>query len=100
MSGTTGSASNWPLWEVFVRPKRGVSHVHSGTVHAPDAELALQNARDLFTRRSEGVSIWVVKSADITASDPDDREAMFDPAEDKTFRHPTDFELPDEVANM
>ncbi len=73
----TGSTANWPLWEVFVRPKRGVSHVHSGTVHAPDAELALQNARDLFTRRSEGVSIWVVKSADITASDPSDREAMF-----------------------
>jgi ring-1,2-phenylacetyl-CoA epoxidase subunit PaaB len=94
------ASSNWPLWEVFVRPKRGVSHVHSGTVHAPDAEIALQNARDLFTRRSEGVSIWVVKSADVTASDPDDRDAMFDPAEDKSFRHPTDFELPDEVANI
>ncbi len=94
------ASSDWPLWEVFVRPKRGVSHVHSGTVHAPDAELALQNARDLFTRRSEGVSVWVVKSSDITASDPTDRESLFDPAEDKTFRHPTDFDLPDEVANM
>ena len=97
---SAGSTSEWPLWEVFVRPKRGVSHVHSGTVHAPDAELALQNARDLFTRRSEGVSIWVVKSADITASDPADRDELFDPADDKTFRHPTDFDLPDEVANM
>lgn len=94
------SKADWPLWEVFVRAKRGVSHVHSGTVHAPDSELALQNARDLFTRRSEGVSVWVVRSADITASDPDDREAMFDPALDKTFRHPSDFDLPDEVANM
>ena len=96
----TGSTSNWPLWEVFVRSKRGVSHVHAGTVHAPDAELAMQNARDLFTRRSEGVSIWVVKSSDVTASDPGDRESLFDPAADKTFRHPTDFDLPDEVANM
>jgi ring-1,2-phenylacetyl-CoA epoxidase subunit PaaB len=85
---------------VFVRAKRGVSHVHAGTVHAPDAELALQNARDLFTRRSEGVSLWVVKSADITASDPDDAGALFEPAHDKSFRHPTDFDLPDEVANM
>jgi len=92
--------ADWPLWEVFVRARRGVSHVHVGTVHAPDAELALQNARDLFTRRSEGVSLWVVRSSDITASDPDDRGEMFEPAEDKTFRHPTDFELPDEVANM
>ena len=96
----TGSTSGWPLWEVFVRSKRGVSHVHVGTVHAPDAELALQNARDLFTRRSEGVSLWVVESARITASAPDDREAWFDPAADKTFRHPSDFVLPDEVANM
>ena len=94
------SSADWPLWEVFVRAKRGVSHVHVGTVHAPDAELALQNARDLFTRRSEGVSLWVVKSTDITASDPDDRAALFEPADDKTFRYPTSFELPDEVANM
>ena len=96
----TGSTSDWPLGAVFVRAKRGVSHVHAGTVHAPDAELALQNARDLFTRRSEGVSLWVVKSSDITASNPDDADALFDPAADKSFRHPTDFELPDEVANM
>jgi ring-1,2-phenylacetyl-CoA epoxidase subunit PaaB len=92
--------ADWSLWEVFVRAKRGVSHVHAGTVHAPDSELAMQNARDLFTRRSEGVSLWVVLSSDITASNPDDRESMFDPAADKTFRHPTDFDLPDEVANM
>ncbi len=89
-----------PLWEVFVRAKRGVSHVHAGTVHAPDSELAMQNARDLFTRRSEGVSLWVVRSSDITASDPDQSESLFDPAADKSFRHPTDFVLPDEVANM
>lgn len=94
------ASSDWPLWEVFVRAKRGASHVHVGTVHAPDSELALQNARDLFTRRSEGVSLWVVQSSDITASDPDDRDALFAPAEDKTFRHPTDFDLPDEVAHM
>ena len=91
---------DWPSWEVFVRARRGVSHVHAGTVHAPDAELALQHARDLFTRRSEGTSIWVVPSEHVTASDPDDRESLFDPALDKTFRHPTDYELPDDVAHM
>ncbi|HUF96554.1 MAG TPA: 1,2-phenylacetyl-CoA epoxidase subunit PaaB [Ilumatobacter sp.] len=94
------SESDWPLWEVFVRAKRGVSHVHAGTVHAPDSELALQNARDLFTRRAEGVSIWVVRSSDVTASDPADAGSLFEPAIDKTFRHPSDFELPDEVAHM
>lgn len=93
-------SGDWPSWEVFVRARRGVSHVHAGTVHAPDAELALQHARDLFTRRSEGISIWVVPSDQVTASNPDDRESLFDPALDKTFRHPTDYELPDDVAHM
>jgi len=92
--------ADWAAWEVFVRAKRGVSHVHAGTVHAPDAELALQHARDLFTRRSEGISIWVVESKHVTASSPDDRDSLFEPAHDKTFRHPTDFELPDDVAHM
>ena len=88
----------WPLWEVFVRPKRGLSHTHAGSVHAPDAETAVQNARDSYTRRAEGVSIWVVPSASITASD--DAPAMFEPFEDKPYRHPTFYEIPDEVGQL
>ena len=71
---------DWPLWEVFVRARRGLSHVHVGSLHAPDAEMALRNARDLYTRRQEGVSLWVVPAADITASSPDEKDAFFDPA--------------------
>ncbi len=51
-------AESWPLWEVFVRANRGLSHVHVGSLHAPDPDLALRNARDVYTRRNEGVSIW------------------------------------------
>lgn len=87
-------------WEVFVRPRRGVSHVHAGSVHAADAELALQHARDLFTRRMEGVSVWVVPSTAIVASDPDDRDSLFEPAADKDYRYPTHYDLPPEVAHM
>ena len=90
----------WPLWEVFVRPRRGLSHAHSGSLHAPDAKLALQNARDLYTRRQEGVSIWVVRSADITASTPDEKDSFFDPAGDKVYRHPTFYEIPDGVEHL
>jgi len=91
---------NWPLWEVFVRSKAGLSHRHSGSLHAADAEMALEMARDVYTRRSEGVSIWVVESKNITASDPEDKEALFDPAGDKIYRHPTFYDLPDEVKHM
>ena len=91
------SRDNWPLWEVFVRAKRGLSHVHSGSLHAPDAEMALRNARDLYTRRQEGVSIWVIRSEDITASSPDERDSFFDPAGDKVYRHASFYEVPDDV---
>ncbi len=89
-----------PAYEVFVRARRGTSHVHVGTVHAPDAELAVQSARDLYTRRSEGVSLWVVPTSAILASQPDDAEALFDPAADKTYRHAEHHPLPAEVDHM
>ena len=61
----------WPLYEVFVRAKRGLNHVHVGSLRAADHEMALHHARDLYTRRNEGGSIWVVRSDDIVASGPD-----------------------------
>ncbi len=69
----------WPLYEVFLRGKRGLNHVHVGSLHAADAEMALHHARDLYTRRNEGVSIWVVRSSDITASSPDEKDPFFKP---------------------
>ena len=96
---TTGeTAGAWPLWEVFVRAKRGLNHIHVGSVHAADAETAVQNARDTYTRRYEGVSVWVVPSAEIHASD--DSDAMFEPFADKPYRHPTFYEIPDEVGQL
>jgi ring-1,2-phenylacetyl-CoA epoxidase subunit PaaB len=89
-----------PLWEVFVRAKRGLSHNHVGSLHAPDAEMALRNARDVFTRRMEGVSIWVVPSRAITASTPEERDPFFDPAADKVYRHPTFYDIPKEVKQL
>jgi ring-1,2-phenylacetyl-CoA epoxidase subunit PaaB len=88
------------LWEVFIRARNGLSHRHAGSVHAPDAEMALQAARDVYTRRGEGLSIWVVPSAAIVASDPADKDLLFEPAASKIYRHPTFYEVPDEVGNM
>lgn len=80
-------ADVWPLWEVFVRSSRGLSHLHAGSLNAPDAEMAVRNARDLYTRRNEGVSIWVVRSSDITTSDPDAKGAFFESPRGKEYRH-------------
>lgn len=89
-----------PLWEVFVRPRRGVSHAHVGSVHAHDSEEALQSARDLFTRRGEGTSLWVVRSEHVVASDPDDEGELFEPSLDKDYRHARAHPLPDDVDHM
>lgn len=93
----TTRADGWRLFEVFVRPRRGLSHNHVGSIHAPDAHMALKNARDLYTRRQEGVSIWVAAAADITASSPDERDSFFEPAGDKVYRHPTFYDVPEGV---
>jgi ring-1,2-phenylacetyl-CoA epoxidase subunit PaaB len=99
MSSTTAH-SEWPLWEVFIRSKNGLDHKHCGSLHAPDARLALQSARDVYTRRQEGVSIWVVRSEQIVASDPESKPELFDPMADKIYRHPTFYTLPEEIDSM
>jgi ring-1,2-phenylacetyl-CoA epoxidase subunit PaaB len=91
---------DWPLWEVFVRARGGLEHRHVGSVHAPDGDLAVRHARDTYTRRMEGVSLWVIRSSEIIASDPDQAAALFEPAQDKVYRHPTFYDLPDALKHM
>ncbi len=88
------------LYEVFLRARSGLHHKHAGSLHATDDAMALQSARDVYTRRGEGASIWVIPSSYIIASDPEDADLMFDPADDKVYRHPTFYEIPKEVKNM
>lgn len=91
------SARRLPLWEVFIRSRRGLDHKHVGSLHAADPEQAMQAARDTYTRRQEGVSIWIVRAEDIHASQSDDAQAFFDPAEDKVYRHPTFYDVPEDL---
>lgn len=91
---------NLPLYEIFIRSKRGLDHRHVGSLHAENPGQALDYARDVYLRRSEGVSIWVVRSGDITASQESDVESFLDPMDDKPYRHATHYRLPKEVDNM
>ena len=100
MTGNTAAPADWPLWEVFVRSRQVLDHRHCGSLHAADAQMALEMARDVYTRRMEGVSLWVVPSQAIIASQPEDQGIDFDPMSDKIYRHPTFYELPDEVRHM
>ncbi|MCO6486324.1 MAG: 1,2-phenylacetyl-CoA epoxidase subunit B [Saprospiraceae bacterium] len=92
--------NDWPLWEVFIRSRNGLDHKHVGSLHAADWQMAIENARDVYTRRNEGVSIWVVESRHIHASDPEEQDTMFESARSKVYRHPTFYDIPDEVGHM
>jgi ring-1,2-phenylacetyl-CoA epoxidase subunit PaaB len=89
-----------PLWEVFIQSSNGTPHKHAGSIHASDKSMALQHARDIYTRRNEGRSLWVVKSNDIAATTLDDEAEFFDTANDKIYRHPTFYEMPEGVKNI
>ena len=100
LKAPSGVGGSWPLWEVFIRSKQGLDHKHVGSLHAADAAMAIENARDVYTRRQEGISIWVVPSVYIHASDPAEAASLYDPANDKIYRHPTFYELPEELKHM
>jgi ring-1,2-phenylacetyl-CoA epoxidase subunit PaaB len=100
ISTNNHSKEEWPLWEIFIRSKQGLDHKHAGSLHAADAAMAIENARDVYTRRMEGVSIWVVESNNIHASNPVESGSLYDPANDKAYRHPTFYDLPEEVKYM
>lgn len=99
-TGSGAPRRTWPLYEVFVRGKRGLNHVHVGSLHAPDDAMALRNARDVYTRRNEGVSVWVVRAANVTASSPDEKDPFFAPSGDKVYRHPTFYTIPEDVPHL
>jgi ring-1,2-phenylacetyl-CoA epoxidase subunit PaaB len=93
-TAATDDAGQWPLWEVFTQSEQGAPHEHAGSLHAVDAEQALQNARDVYARRGEVISLWVVPSDAITASSPGENGPFFDPGADKAYRHPQFYKVP------
>ena len=100
MTDAVAEPREWPMWEVFIRSQHGLAQKHVGSLHAVNSSSAMQHARDVYTRRNEDVSIWVVAASDVVASNPLDKAALFDPAQSKVFRHPTYFPTPEGVKHI
>jgi len=100
MSDENLKKDEWPVWEVFAQTKWGRPHEHCGSLHAPDREIALQNARDVYARRDNVKSLWVVPSEAISATKRDDNDAFFDAIDDKPYRHPQFYTVPRDVKGM
>ena len=88
------------LWEVFIQSKSGLPYIHAGSIHASDNKMALQNARDIYTRRGEGTGLWVVPGKEIVAVTINEAEYFFEPIDEKIYRHPTFYDLPEGVKQM
>jgi ring-1,2-phenylacetyl-CoA epoxidase subunit PaaB len=89
-----------PLWEVFIQNKPGQPFKHVGSLHAFDKNMAIENARDIYTRRSEGTGMWVVPSKEIVSVSLNEAGYFFEPNDDKIYRHPTFYTLPEGVKQM
>lgn len=94
------SDNQGPLWEVFIQTKPGQPFKHAGSVHAYDKEMAIENARDVYTRRNEGTNLWVVPASAIVAVSSSEASSFFEPADDKIYRHPTFYDLPEGVKQI
>ena len=93
--GAAAPAPTLEAWEVFRREKDGDPMRHGGSVLAPDAELAMHYAREMFGRRQESLELWVVRRADIvTLDDPD----LLQPPLDRSFKKPGGYVMRDKLA--
>lgn len=86
----------WQTYEVFHQKKRGTHHVHVGSVHAPNPEMAILFAKEQYARRGVCVNLWVVKTADVFATDYED-EDIFATTPEKIHRDPESYKVMDRI---
>jgi ring-1,2-phenylacetyl-CoA epoxidase subunit PaaB len=82
-------------WEVFRQEKDGDPMRHGGNVLAPDAELAVHYARELFGRRGESDRLWIVRRTDIRVLEDAD---LLHPPLDRSFKKPGGYVMRDKLA--
>jgi len=90
-----GTPPDLQPWEVFRREREGDPMLHGGSVMAPDAELAIHYARELYGRRQESVRLWVIRRADVhDLADAD----LLQPPLDRSFKKPGGYVMRDKLA--
>lgn len=90
------SPDQFQTFEVFHQKNRGEQHVHVGVVHAPNAEMAMLYAKEQYSRRGKTANLWVVKSAEIFATEYFD-EDIFETTPEKFHRDPASYKVMDKI---
>jgi ring-1,2-phenylacetyl-CoA epoxidase subunit PaaB len=91
-----GTLFQWQTYEVFQQQERGMQHIHVGSIHAPNPEMALVLAKEQFGRREQCANLWVVKTTDVYATEYEDAD-MFQHALDKTYRESEGYRVKDTI---
>lgn len=94
--GELNGSEHFQTYEVFQQIKRGTHHQHVGSVHAPNAEMAILFAKEQYCRRGAAVNLWVVKTADVFVTEYQDAD-IFETTEDKLYRDPNSYKVMDRI---
>jgi len=88
--------NHWQTYEVFHQEKSGSHHIHVGSLHSPNSEMALILAKEQYARRYKCVNMWVVKTADVITTKPED-EDIFETAPEKIYREASGYKVMDRI---
>lgn len=94
--GVQEPLDQWQTYEVFQQKKRGTQHIHVGSVHAPNPEMAILFAKEQYARRGQCVNLWVVKTSDVFATEYED-EDIFSTTPEKTYREAEIYKVMDRI---
>lgn len=94
--GELHALDHFKTYEVFEQKKRGTHHMHVGSVHAPNSELAMMFAKEQYTRRGNCVNLWVVKTSEIFVTQYEDAD-MFENTPSKLHRDPNSYKVMDRI---
>lgn len=82
-------------YEVFRQEREGEPMRHVGNLRAPDDALALDYAREFYSRRGEALRLWVVPRAAICElADAD----LLRPPLDRSYRVPAGYRINEKLA--
>lgn len=84
-------------YEVFHQAKTGARHIHVGSVHAPNEEMAYLFAKEQFGRRMTTTSLWVVRTTNIFTVDEDAELYSTADTPEKEYRNASIWKVRDKI---
>lgn len=95
LKSNKGAMDQWQTYEVFTQAKTGAHHMHVGSLHAPNDEMAYVLAKEQFGRRNKVTSLWVAKTSVMITAENDSE--LFARNDEKIYREAGGFKVMDRI---